>query len=83
MKTALKLSILAIDFAPKRLASLYFYTNFLRPIYTEELPGVAAHDSLLVLLHTGVAVPSRARAQNYPTQQNKESCAGTPVWIGL
>jgi len=23
-------------------------------------------------LHPGVAVPSRARAQNYPTQQNKQ-----------
>jgi len=40
----------------------------LKPIYTEELPGVAAHDSLFVLLRPGVAVPSRARAQNYPTQ---------------
>jgi len=44
----------------------------LRPIYTEELPGVAAHDSLFVLLRPGVAMPSRGRAQNYPTQQNKE-----------
>jgi len=39
------------------------------PIYTEELPGVAARDSLFVLLRPGVAMPSRARAQNYPTQQ--------------
>jgi len=29
----------------------------LRPIYTEELPGVAAHDSLFVLLRPGVAEP--------------------------
>jgi len=29
-------------------------------------------DSLFVLLRPGVAVPSRARAQNYPTQQNKQ-----------
>jgi len=43
----------------------------LRPIYTEDVPGVAAHDSLFVLLRPGVAVPSRARAQTYPTQQNK------------
>jgi len=42
----------------------------LRPIYTEKFP-VAAHDSLFVLLRPGVAVPSRARAQNYPIEQNK------------
>ena len=30
------------------------------------------HDSLFVLLLPGVTVPSRARAKNYPTQQNKE-----------
>jgi len=48
-------------FAHERIPSL-------RPIYTEKLPGVAAHDSLFILLRPGVAVPSRARAQNYPTQ---------------
>jgi len=40
----------------------------LRPIYIEELPGIVAHDSLFVLLRPGIAVSSRARAQNYPTQ---------------
>jgi len=29
------------------------------------------HDSSFVLLCPGVAVPSHARVQNYPTQQNK------------
>jgi len=37
------------------------------PIYAEELPRVAAHDSLLVLLRQGFAVLSRERAWNYPT----------------
>jgi len=59
----------------------------LRPIYTETLPGVAAHDSLFVLLRLGVAVPSRARAQNYQTQQNKGLRLAIPgtssVLIGL
>jgi len=57
----------------------------LRPIYTEMLPGVAVHDSLFVLLRPGVAVPRRARAQNYPTQQNNQRIApGTSsVQIGL
>jgi len=53
------------------------YPSTLRLIYPR-LPGVAAHDSLFVLLRPGFAVPSRARAQNYPTEQNKESCAATP-----
>jgi len=52
----------------------------LRPIYTEELPGVAVHDSLFVLLHPGVAVPNRARAQNYPTQQNKQRITPVNSW---
>jgi len=37
-----------------------------------KFPGVAAHNSLFVLLRPGVAVPSRAQSQNYPTQQNKQ-----------
>ena len=37
-----------------------------------ELPGVAVHDSLFVSLRSGIAVPSRARAQNYPKQQNNQ-----------
>jgi len=40
----------------------------LRSIYTDKLPEVAAHDSLFVLLRPGVALPSRARAQDYRTQ---------------
>jgi len=59
------------------------FTKFfwlLRPIYTEELPRVAAHDSLLVLLRPGVAVPRRARAQNYPTQQNKQRIVRGYSW---
>jgi len=36
-------------------------------IFTGELPGAAAHDSLFALLRPGVAVPNRARVQNYPT----------------
>jgi len=52
----------------------------LRPIYTEELPGVAAYDSLFVLLRPGVAVPSRARAPNYPTQQNKQRIVRGYSW---
>jgi len=50
----------------------YTDKRLLRPIYTEELPGVAAHDFLFVLLRPEVAAQSRARAQNYPTQQNKQ-----------
>ena len=50
-----------------------------RPIYTEELPGVAAHDSLFVLLRPGVAVPSRARAQNATKQtENRARLLATP-----
>jgi len=45
----------------------------LRPINTEKLPGVVAHDSLFVLLRPGVFVLSRAQAQNYPTQENKRN----------
>ena len=52
----------------------------LRPTSTEELPGVAAHDSLFVLLRPGVAVPSRARTQNYPTQQNKQRIVRGYSW---
>ena len=52
----------------------------LRPIYTEKLPGVAAHDSLFVLLRPRVAVPSRARAQNYPMQQNKQRISSGNSW---
>jgi len=51
-----------------------------RPIYTEELPRVAMHDSLVVLLQPGVAVPSRARVQKYPTQQNKERIVRGYSW---
>jgi len=29
----------------------FIFHNLLRLVYTEELPGVAAHDSLFVLLH--------------------------------
>jgi len=47
------------------------------------LPGVAAHDSLFVLLHPGAAVPSRARAQNYPTQQNKQRIVRGYSWLLL
>ena len=42
--------------------------------------GVAAHDSLFVLLRPGVAEPSRARAQNYPTQQNKQRIVRGYSW---
>jgi len=49
------------------------------------VPGVAAHDSLFVLLRPGVALPSRAQARNYraqariyPTQQNKGLRLATP-----
>jgi len=44
------------------------------------LPGVVAHDSLFVLLRPGVAVPSRARAQIYPTQQNKQRITPGNFW---
>jgi len=54
----------------------------LRPIYTEELPGVAAHDSLFVLLRPGVAEPSRARAQNYPAQKKQRIAPGNS-WQAL
>jgi len=56
------------------------FFGLLKPIYTVELPGVAAHDSLFVLLRPGVAVPSRARAQNYPTQQNKQRIVRCYSW---
>jgi len=46
------------------------------PIYTKDVPGVAASDSVFVLLCPGVAVPSRARVQNYSTQQNTKDYAG-------
>jgi len=49
-----------------------------RPIYV--LPGVAAQDSLFVLLRPGVAVPSGARAQNHPTQQNKQRIVRGYSW---
>jgi len=51
---------------------------FLRPIYTEQLPEVAKHDSLFVLLRPGVAVPSRARAQN--TRRNKPNRIVRGFW---
>jgi len=35
------------------------FPPLLRPIYTEDVPGVAAHDSLFVLLCPGVAVHER------------------------
>jgi len=38
------------------------------------------HDSLVVLLQPGVAVPSRARVQKYPTQQNKERIVRGYSW---
>jgi len=44
------------------------------------LPGVVAHDSLFVLLCPGVAVPSRARAQNNPTQQNIQIIVRSYSW---
>jgi len=34
----------------------------------------------LFLLRPGVAVPSRARAQNYPTQQNKQRIVRGYYW---
>ena len=52
-----RISLTLIDPVPFSLSSL-------RPICTEKLPGVAAHDSLFVVSRSGVAVPSRARAQN-------------------
>jgi len=52
----------------------------LRAIYTEKLTGVATHDSLFDLLRSGVAVSSRARAQNYPTQQNKQRITPSNSW---
>jgi len=45
-----------------------------------KFPGVAAHNSLFVLLRPGVAVPSRARSQNYPTQQNKQGITPGNSW---
>ena len=52
-----------------------------RPIcIEEELPGVAAHDTLLVLLRPAVAVPSHARGQTYPTQQNKQRIVRGYSW---
>jgi len=44
------------------------------------LPGVVAYDSLFVLLRPGVVVPSRARAQIYPTQQNKQRITPGNFW---
>jgi len=54
----------------------------LGPVYTEELPGVFAHDSLFVLVRPGVALraQSRARAQNYPTQRNKQRIVRGYSW---
>jgi len=49
-------------------------------MYTEELPGVAAHNSLFVLLRPGVAVSNRARAQNYLTQHNKQRIVHGYSW---
>jgi len=43
----------------------------LKPIYTEELPGGAAHDFLFVLLRPGVAVHERRITRRNKT--NKES----------
>jgi len=54
--------------------------SVLTAIYTEELPAVAAHDSLFVLLRPGDAVPTRARAQNYPAQQNKQRIVRGYSW---
>ena len=48
----------------------------IKAIYTEKLPGVAAHDSLFVLLRPGVAVHERRITRRNNT--NKESCAATP-----
>jgi len=53
--------------------------DYLRSIYTD-VPGVAARDSLFVLLRPGVAVPSRARAQKYPKQQNKQRITPGNSW---
>jgi len=41
---------------------------------------VAAHDTLLVLLRPAVAVPSHARGQTYPTQQNKQRIVRGYSW---
>ena len=52
----------------------------LRSVCIEKLPVVAAHDSFFVLLRPGVAVPSCAQAQNYPTQQNKQRITPGNSW---
>ena len=48
----------------------------LKPIYTEELAGVAAHNFLFVLLRPGVAVHERRITRGNKT--NKELCTATP-----
>ena len=48
----------------------------LRPIYTEEFLGVAAHDSLFVLLRRVILRSCTATPGRNKT--NKESCAATP-----
>ena len=52
----------------------------LRPLYTEKLSGVAAHDSLFVLLRLPVAMLSRAQIQNYLTQQSKQRIMPGNSW---
>jgi len=59
---------------------LMISNEYFRPIYTGELPRVLAHNSLFVLLHPGVSVLIHARAQNYPTQQNRQTIVHGYSW---
>ena len=65
------------NFLNKDNATMHKY--ILRPIYTEELPGAAAHDSLFVSLRPGVARRAvHERRISRRNKTNKESCAVTP-----
>ena len=52
-----KLCVATTQCKSKRTIQFFPEYATLRPIYAEELPGVAAHDSLFVLLRPGVADP--------------------------
>jgi len=50
----------------------------LRPIYTEELPGVAAHDALFVSMRPGVAVHERRITWHNKTKKRARLLLATP-----